>query len=69
MMRMTMVLALGLACAVSAWAYDAPEVATAERIGLAYNQLGHPDGTPTIALPLKDGRNRRYPLGLLTVED
>lgn len=40
MMRMTMVMALGFACAVSAWADDAPEVATAERIGLAYNQLG-----------------------------
>ena len=39
-MRMTMVMALGFACAVSAWADDAPEVATAERIGLAYNQLG-----------------------------
>lgn len=31
--------------------------------------LGRPDGTPTIALPLGGGRNRRYSVGLLTVEE
>lgn len=30
--------------------------------------VGRPDATPVIALPLKDGVNRRYPLGTITVE-
>ena len=30
--------------------------------------FGTPQGTPEIALPLADGRNRRYPIGLITAE-
>ena len=29
--------------------------------------LGEPNGTPRIALPLKGGRNLRYPVGTITV--
>jgi hypothetical protein len=30
--------------------------------------VGSKQGTPTIALPLEGGQNRRYPVGTITVE-
>ena len=31
--------------------------------------LGDPDGTPRLALPLKGGQNRRYPVGKIVVTE
>ena len=36
---------------------------------LEVRTLGDPDGTPRLALPLKGGQDRRYPVGKIVVTE